>query len=80
MQFAAPDQYRRDRRAAAAAAVPPPPDAACTIKGNISAKGERIYHLPASRAYADVRINAATGERWFCSERDALAAGWRPVR
>jgi len=52
---------------------------ACNIKGNISKNG-RIYHLPGSPDYAATRINTSRGERWFCSEADARAAGWRPAR
>lgn len=48
----------------------------CAIKGNISRSG-RIYHLPGSRDYDRTRINTKKGERWFCSEAEALAAGWR---
>ena len=52
----------------------------CPIKGNISSNG-RIYHTPWSRHYTRTRINTARGERWFCSEQDALNAGWRaPTR
>ena len=49
----------------------------CPIKGNITSHGERIYHVPWSPWYSKTAINSATGERWFCSEVDALAAGWR---
>jgi endonuclease YncB( thermonuclease family) len=49
----------------------------CTIKGNISRSGDRIYHLPESRDYARVMIDEQAGERMFCSEAEALAAGWR---
>ncbi len=75
--FEPPADYRRERRLAG---VPSAPDPRCVIKGNVSASGARIYHLPGSRAYPEVRIDAGKGERWFCSERDAAAAGWRPVR
>jgi endonuclease YncB( thermonuclease family) len=51
----------------------------CDIKGNISKNG-RIYHLPGSRWYSATRIDEKKGERWFCSESDALAAGWRSPR
>ncbi|RWI99108.1 MAG: thermonuclease family protein [Mesorhizobium sp.] len=51
--------------------------AGCTIKGNISAEGERIYHLPGQKYYSVTIINQAKGERWFCSEAEAAAAGWR---
>ena len=49
----------------------------CPIKGNINAKGERIYHAPWSISYAATRIDPSKGERWFCSEAEAKAAGWR---
>ncbi|MDX2307036.1 MAG: thermonuclease family protein [Hyphomicrobium sp.] len=49
----------------------------CAIKGNISQSG-RIYHVPWGASYDRVRVDVARGERWFCSEADALAAGWRP--
>ena len=49
----------------------------CRIKGNISWSGERIYHLPGGEFYNVTRINAARGERWFCTEAEARAAGWR---
>jgi endonuclease YncB( thermonuclease family) len=54
-------------------------DRKCAIKGNISGS-ERIYHLPGSRNYARTTINEAKGERWFCSEDEAKAAGWRGPR
>jgi len=49
----------------------------CNIKGNISANGERIYHVPGQKYYSATVINQAKGERWFCSEAEAVAAGWR---
>lgn len=49
----------------------------CKIKGNISAEGERIYHLPGQKFYDVSRISESKGERWFCSEADARSAGWR---
>jgi len=50
----------------------------CAIKGNISSHGH-IYHMPWSPWYGRVKIDTARGERWFCSEAEALAAGWRPA-
>ena len=52
----------------------------CNIKGNISAKGERIFHRPGQEHYDRTRINTAQGERWFCSAAEAAAAGWRAAR
>jgi endonuclease YncB( thermonuclease family) len=48
----------------------------CLIKGNINAKGKRIYHMPGSSAYGRTKINTDKGERWFCSEKEAQNAGW----
>lgn len=50
----------------------------CAIKGNISARGH-IYHMPWSPWYGRVKIDTSHGERWFCSEAEALTAGWRPA-
>lgn len=60
----------------------PPATAAgsCAIKGNISRKGDRIYHMPGTRDYERTQINEASDERMFCSEDEAKAAGWRAPR
>ncbi len=63
--------------AAPVAAVPPP---GCTIKGNITRSGARIYHLPGGPSYARTRIDPGRGEAWFCDEAAAQAAGFRPPR
>lgn len=48
----------------------------CDIKSNISMNtGERIYHLPGQKFYSQMIIAAGKGERWFCSEDEARAAG-----
>ena len=53
----------------------------CRIKGNISANGgKRIYHVPGQKYYLATRIDLIGGERWFCSESQARAAGWRRSR
>ena len=50
----------------------------CNIKGNISySTGEKIYHVPGQQYYSQTKINTAYGERWFCSEAEAIRAGWR---
>lgn len=49
----------------------------CTIKGNISASGEKIYHLQGCGSYQKTTIDESHGERWFCSEQEAQSAGWR---
>lgn len=52
--------------------------AGCAIKGNVSRNGH-IYHLPWSPWYGKVSVDERRGERWFCSEAEAIAAGWRPA-
>ena len=74
--FEPPWEFRRARWQAASTETPRP---ACPIKGNISKNG-RIYHMPYSRDYHRTVINPAKGERWFCSEAEAIAAGWRAAR
>lgn len=49
----------------------------CLIKGNISSRGERIYHVPGGAYYSRTKISPAKGERFFCSEAEAVTAGWR---
>jgi micrococcal nuclease len=48
------------------------------IKGNISkTTGEKIYHVPGGEFYDKTVIDEAAGERWFCTEQEAIEAGWR---
>ncbi|MGG4092056.1 thermonuclease family protein [Paenibacillus lautus] len=44
----------------------------CDIKGNINSKGEKIYHTPESPYYKRTKQ-----EQWFCSEAEAVQAGFR---
>jgi Staphylococcal nuclease homologue len=62
--------------APASAAAAPSPE--CVIKGNVNRKGERIYFRPGQLDYARVDMSKP-GKRWFCTEQDAQAAGWRPA-
>ena len=52
-------------------------DETCVIKGNISRKKEKIYHVPGQRHYDETIIDELDGEQWFCTEQDAVDAGWR---
>lgn len=52
----------------------------CRIQGNIDSAGQRIYHVPGGRSYARTVIDVRKGERWFCSEAQAVNAGWRKAR
>ncbi|MBI1834045.1 MAG: thermonuclease family protein [Candidatus Andersenbacteria bacterium] len=57
----------------------PLPSGDCTIKGNISS-GQKIYHLPGCGSYGRTEIDAAQGEKYFCTEKEATEAGWRKAQ
>jgi endonuclease YncB( thermonuclease family) len=71
--FIAPWDWRRGRRLKQSKDIK---SAGCTIKGNISRSG-RIYHMPGGAYYGRTKIVPSKGEKWFCSEAEARAAGWR---
>ena len=52
-----------------------PLDVDCTIKGNTRA-GEKYYYLPSCSQYPQVLIDRAFGDSWFCTEGEALKAGF----
>ena len=75
-----PAIYRaQGRKAQAVSALQSAPNG-CVIKGNISAKGVRIFHEPGQKWYGATRISTDRGERWFCSAAQAGAAGWRRAK
>lgn len=57
-----------------------PIDPNCTIKGNISSNGEKIYHVQGQSYYDKTAIDESRGERWFCTEEEAQQAGWRKAK
>jgi endonuclease YncB( thermonuclease family) len=57
-----------------------PAASGCRIKGNIGARGDRIYHVPGTPSYERTRIDTAKGERWFCTEAEAREHGWHAPR
>jgi endonuclease YncB( thermonuclease family) len=72
VRLQSPAEHRKSRTKGRTA-----PNNNCTIKGNVSARGERIYHQPGQAFYDRTGINERKGERWFCSTAAAQAAGWR---
>jgi hypothetical protein len=50
----------------------------CDIKGNVSFETkEKIYHIPGQEFYSETVISTRYGERWFCTEKEAVESGWR---
>ena len=73
--FEMPWEWRAAERSPTAPQTAPD---GCVIKGNISSSsGKRIYHMPGQQDYDATRISPDKGERWFCTEEEAVAAGWR---
>ena len=51
----------------------------CIIKGNLENKrtsGRKLYYLPNCAQYTFVQIEKDLGEQWFCTEKEASAAGY----
>lgn len=57
--------------------IPKCADGQWAIKGNIGSNGDKIYHVPGGRFYENTRIDLKDGEKFFCTEAEAIAAGWR---
>jgi endonuclease YncB( thermonuclease family) len=94
-EFTPPKTYRSERReapneraapaqpsqrAGTAAIAPQGQRDGCYIKGNINARGDKIYHALSSRSYDETVIDESRGERWFCTEAEARREGWRAPR
>ena len=73
-EFVAPWEWRKGKRLSVAQ------ERECAIKGNINDHGEHIYHTPDGKWYGHIKISPEKGERWFCTEVEAEAAGWRAVK
>ena len=46
------------------------------IKGYVGRGNEKFYLVPGTRLYKRTAIDEAKGMRWFCTEKEAEAAGW----
>ena len=67
-----PDNFNKRQQDAA------PPNQECIIKGNISEKGfGKIYLIPGCDNYNSVKIDLRKGEKYFCTEDEAIKAGFR---
>ena len=48
----------------------------CNIKANIGQK-DKIYYLPDCGVYPNVIVELYKGDQWFCTEAEAIKAGFR---
>jgi len=58
--------------------VDTPPEKNCLIKGNIDRHNNKIKHyfLPDCHEYKQVIVEKDLGEDWFCTEKEAIKAGF----
>lgn len=70
-----PEDYRRKLWAQAVKGAPE----GCPIKGRAHSRRGKIYVVPWSVSYGRYRVRESRGDRWFCSEEEAVRAGWRPL-
>lgn len=73
--FVMPWEYRaggKGQIAQAQRTADPAPASGCQIKGNINSKGDKIYHMPGDNSYSRTKPEAM-----FCSEAEAVRAGFR---
>jgi endonuclease YncB( thermonuclease family) len=84
--FISPEDYRmaedataqtseQQQRAQSVSRTVPATASSCAIKGNRSRGGDWIYHLPGMPYYNETRA-----EEMFCTEAEAMAAGYRRSR
>lgn len=72
----APAEFRAERWEMAKSRAP----SGCPIKGKDRARArDKVYILPWSSSYERYRISRKRGDRWFCSEDEAIAEGWKPL-
>lgn len=52
-----------------------PKNSKCNIKGNVR-EGKKTYFFPGCGNYSNVALELDQGDQWFCSEKEASAAGF----
>ena len=72
-QLERPWFYRRRKQFSAGSDAPK----GCAFKATVDRKGSRIYFSPWSPWYRKFDMDLARGDKWFCSEPEEIAAGWK---
>jgi hypothetical protein len=55
-------------------------ESGCVVKGNLDKDDVRWYHLPGFRHYDQIVMRLDLGDKWFCSEAEAIKAGFEKAR
>lgn len=69
-----PSAFRQERWMHAAKSSP----GGCPIKGRDDNRRGKVYLVPWSVSYERFNVRERNGDRWFCSEEEAIEAGWKP--
>ncbi len=48
----------------------------CVVKGVVTKDGQKIFYIPSDGNYNQIEVDQAKGERMFCSDDEAILAGW----
>ena len=48
----------------------------CVVKGTVTEKDQKLFLIPSDDDYHSREIDPARGERMFCSDDEAILAGW----
>lgn len=52
----------------------------CVIKGVVAPTGEKRFVTPNNEFYPRLSVDPERGDRWFCSETEAIENGFSPAR
>ena len=77
-QLVADEQIRESQNPCPKGCEMPVPG--CVIKGKVAPTGEKRFVTPNNRFYPALPIDPATGERWFCTEEEAIDSGFSRSR
>ncbi len=77
-QLVADEQIRESQNPCPKGCEMPVPG--CTIKGVVSPEGDKRFVLPGNQFYRTLTVDAGRGERWFCSEVEAISNGFSRAR
>ena len=48
----------------------------CVVKGTVTEEDQKLFLIPSDDDYHSREIDPARGERMFCSDDEAILAGW----
>ena len=70
--FVRPEDWRRGARLPGE----PTDTAVCVVKGTVTEEAQKIFYIPSDKDYNKIAIDPTRGERMFCSDDEAILAGW----